>query len=88
MQNRRADPRKVVSIILGGGAGTRLFPLTKRRAKPAVRIRILLLYFEAPLSLPNLCCVCLSQLIIFGANEFPESFPILSEMHVDACYDH
>ncbi|CAM6098854.1 unnamed protein product [Calypogeia fissa] len=34
----RADPKTVVSIILGGGAGTRLFPLTKRRAKPAVPI--------------------------------------------------
>lgn len=30
------DPRTVLSVILGGGAGTRLFPLTKRRAKPAV----------------------------------------------------
>src|SRR6201999_3930558 len=29
-------PRDVVSVILGGGAGTRLFPLTKDRAKPAV----------------------------------------------------
>ncbi|MEM1059390.1 MAG: glucose-1-phosphate adenylyltransferase [Verrucomicrobiota bacterium] len=28
--------RNVISIVLGGGAGTRLFPLTKDRAKPAV----------------------------------------------------
>lgn len=28
--------RHVISIVLGGGAGTRLFPLTKDRAKPAV----------------------------------------------------
>lgn len=28
--------KKVFSIILGGGAGTRLNPLTLRRAKPAV----------------------------------------------------
>ncbi|KAK4282648.1 hypothetical protein QN277_014002 [Acacia crassicarpa] len=32
------DPKTVASIILGGGAGTRLFPLTQRRAKPAVPI--------------------------------------------------
>jgi glucose-1-phosphate adenylyltransferase len=30
------DTRKVLSVILGGGTGTRLFPLTKDRAKPAV----------------------------------------------------
>ena len=30
------NSKTVVAVILGGGAGTRLFPLTKRRAKPAV----------------------------------------------------
>ena len=31
-----ANYENVVAVILGGGAGTRLFPLTKERAKPAV----------------------------------------------------
>ncbi len=31
-----AQYENVVAVILGGGAGTRLFPLTKERAKPAV----------------------------------------------------
>ena len=30
------NPNKVLAVILGGGQGTRLFPLTKDRAKPAV----------------------------------------------------
>ncbi|KAE9593740.1 putative glucose-1-phosphate adenylyltransferase [Lupinus albus] len=34
----KANSKNVASIILGGGAGTRLFPLTQRRAKPAVPI--------------------------------------------------
>lgn len=29
---------KIISLILGGGAGTRLFPLTEQRSKPAVPI--------------------------------------------------
>jgi len=29
-------PSEIVAVIMGGGAGTRLFPLTKDRAKPAV----------------------------------------------------
>ena len=30
------NTKRVLGVILGGGAGTRLFPLTKDRAKPAV----------------------------------------------------
>ncbi|MFH1277088.1 MAG: sugar phosphate nucleotidyltransferase [Candidatus Eisenbacteria bacterium] len=36
MARSAAELRKVVSVILGGGRGTRLLPLTERRAKPAV----------------------------------------------------
>jgi len=31
-----ADAQKILSVIMGGGRGTRLFPLTKERCKPAV----------------------------------------------------
>lgn len=31
-----ADSKKVLSVIMGGGRGTRLYPLTKERCKPAV----------------------------------------------------
>src|SRR5215831_6874284 len=32
------EQAKVIAVIMGGGAGTRLFPLTSYRAKPAVPI--------------------------------------------------
>ena len=38
-ENQHADPNSVAIIILSGGAKTRLFPLTSRRAKPVVPIR-------------------------------------------------
>ncbi|KAI4376059.1 hypothetical protein MLD38_013854 [Melastoma candidum] len=34
----RTDPKNVAAIILGGGAGTQLFPLTRRAATPAVPV--------------------------------------------------
>ncbi|MFS8082883.1 MAG: sugar phosphate nucleotidyltransferase, partial [Ginsengibacter sp.] len=30
--------KSVIAVILGGGAGSRLFPLTANRSKPAVPI--------------------------------------------------
>jgi glucose-1-phosphate adenylyltransferase len=30
--------RKVLTLVLGGGRGTRLYPLTKIRSKPAVPV--------------------------------------------------
>jgi glucose-1-phosphate adenylyltransferase len=38
MQSRRMAPNtgNVLAVIMGGGAGTRLFPLTQERSKPAV----------------------------------------------------
>ena len=34
--NWPAVTEKTLAIIMGGGAGSRLFPLTKERSKPAV----------------------------------------------------
>ncbi|KAL8166074.1 hypothetical protein V2J09_007573 [Rumex salicifolius] len=46
----KADPKNVAAIILGGGAGTRLFPLTSRRAKPAVPIGGCYRLIDVPMS--------------------------------------
>ncbi|KAK6942245.1 Nucleotidyl transferase domain [Dillenia turbinata] len=48
--DRKADPKSVASIILGGGAGTRLFPLTSRRAKPAVPVGGCYRLIDVPIS--------------------------------------
>ncbi len=42
--------KRVLSIILGGGAGTRLYPLTKMRAKPAVPLGSKFRLIDIPVS--------------------------------------
>ena len=40
----------MAAVILGGGAGTRLYPLTKQRAKPAVPIGGAYRLIDVPMS--------------------------------------
>ncbi|KAK1407483.1 hypothetical protein QVD17_39099 [Tagetes erecta] len=50
LDEKKVDPKTVASIILGGGAGTRLFPLTNKRAKPAVPIGGCYRLIDVPMS--------------------------------------
>jgi len=50
-QRISGNPDQVISVILGGGEGNRLFPLTKERAKPAVPIAGKYRLVDIPISL-------------------------------------
>ncbi|KAI3430721.1 hypothetical protein D9Q98_005307 [Chlorella vulgaris] len=50
MGSARYQTNSVMAVILGGGAGTRLYPLTKNRAKPAVPIGGAYRLIDVPMS--------------------------------------
>ncbi|KAA8545992.1 hypothetical protein F0562_020557 [Nyssa sinensis] len=50
IERRRVNPKDVAAIILGGGAGTQLFPLTSRAAIPAVPVGGFYRLIDIPMS--------------------------------------
>ncbi|XP_052192459.1 glucose-1-phosphate adenylyltransferase large subunit 1-like [Diospyros lotus] len=50
LERHRANPKNVAAIVLGGGAGTQLFPLTSRAATPAVPVGGCYRLIDIPLS--------------------------------------
>ncbi len=58
--------KKVLGIILGGGAGTRLYPLTKLRAKPAVPLAGKYRLIDIPIS----NCINAEMLKIYVLTQF------------------
>src|SRR5437763_12721432 len=57
---------KVISLILGGGRGSRLFPLTKSRSKPAVPVA----GKYRMLDIPNANCIHSGRNRIFVLTQF------------------
>lgn len=69
MKHRLIEPSRVISLILGGGAGTRLFPLTRERAKPAVPLAGKYRLVDIPISL----CINAGYKRIFILTQFLSS---------------
>ena len=64
---------RVISLILGGGRGTRLFPLTKSRSKPAVPIAGKYRLIDIPVS--NCINSGLNRIFVADPVQFGESAP-------------
>ncbi|MEL6190023.1 MAG: sugar phosphate nucleotidyltransferase, partial [Myxococcota bacterium] len=42
--------RRTIAVIMGGGRGSRLFPLTRHRSKPAVPLAAMYRLVDIPIS--------------------------------------
>ncbi|XP_010416915.1 PREDICTED: probable glucose-1-phosphate adenylyltransferase large subunit, chloroplastic isoform X1 [Camelina sativa] len=61
-ERRKADPQNVAAIILGGGNGAKLFPLTKRAATPAVPVGGCYRLIDIPMS--NCINSCINKIFV------------------------
>ncbi|WZZ02458.1 glucose-1-phosphate adenylyltransferase large subunit 3, chloroplastic isoform X1 [Brassica rapa] len=61
-ERRKADPKNVAAIILGGGNGAKLFPLTKRAATPAVPVGGCYRMIDIPMS--NCINSCINKIFV------------------------
>ncbi|KAF8088076.1 hypothetical protein N665_0554s0006 [Sinapis alba] len=61
-EKRKADPKNVAAIILGGGNGAQLFPLTKRAATPAVPVGGCYRLIDIPMS--NCINSCINKIFV------------------------
>ena len=66
IKNFMEETENVIAVILGGGAGSRLFPLTKERAKPAVPLGGKYRLIDVPIS----NCINSSVMQIFVLTQY------------------
>nr|XP_017254779.1 PREDICTED: glucose-1-phosphate adenylyltransferase large subunit 1-like [Daucus carota subsp. sativus] len=62
LERNTAKPKNVAAIILGGGAGTQLFPLTRRSATPAVPVGGCYRLIDIPMS--NCINSCINKIFV------------------------
>ncbi|MEI6713725.1 MAG: glucose-1-phosphate adenylyltransferase [Verrucomicrobiota bacterium] len=82
-QNWPSISDKTLAIIMGGGAGTRLFPLTKERAKPAVPLAGKYRLVDIPVS----NCLNSGLRKIFVLTQF-NSVSLHRHIHASYKFDH
>lgn len=62
LERKTSNPKNVAAIILGGGAGTQLFPLTRRSATPAVPVGGCYRLIDIPMS--NCINSCINKIFV------------------------